>query len=371
MHSTAITSHDEMGADTQVVHPYLPASSYQPLTTYTASGNLPSNLSFLLSSWFADPQELPHIAFGRGGSFFFQSSALAAWEHLPQHLDTLLNELRESRGVAIPARSLALGENGSFVFLTGANGEIPVWDGIDAELAHRLSGDEERITVRVNISLMLIQGQGHILIVTNQSTALSLATREDYLIVFSDGSIFYSVPDDLIPVIQRFVRTYHLALQEREHLMACLDMSRPASPRAEMAATMAAMATKCATRQDHPFSLELPDGILGWDEDVITRYIEEAVGVSRSENTSTSSSPSQAQEMGLARHSPHPHPYPPYPYPARRAIGSPLAKRLAAPIAMRGRGSGTDYAASWVESQGMHMYDPLGMQLTHGMVVEL
>lgn len=197
-----------------------------------------------------------------------------------------------------------------------------------------------------------------------------MATREDYLIVFSDGSIFYSVPDDLVPVVQRFVRTYHLALQEHEHLMACLNMSRPASPRAEMAATMAAMATKCATQMDHPFSLELPDGILGWDEEVITRFIEEAVGVSRSENTTPTSS---SQERDMIRHTPQTPVYPSYPYSGgRRAIGSPLAKKpLDAPIAMRGRGSGTDYAANWVESQGMHMYDPLGMQLTHGMVIEL
>lgn len=155
--STAVTSHDEMIAHIQV-RPS-PARFLHLLTTCIdtdtfssiATGNLPSNLSFLLSSWFADPQELPHIAFGPGGSFFFQSSALAAWEHLPRHLDTLLNELRESRGIAIPARSLSIGENGSFVFLTGADGEIPVWNDIDAELAHRLSGDEERITVEVNI----------------------------------------------------------------------------------------------------------------------------------------------------------------------------------------------------------------------------
>jgi len=37
---------------------------------------------------------------------------------------------------------------------------------------------------------------------------------------------------------------------------------------------------------------------------------------------------------------------------------------------MRGRASGTDYAASWVESQGMLCFDPSGIP-THGVVIEL
>jgi hypothetical protein len=35
------------------------------------------------------------------------------------------------------------------VFLTGQDGEFPIWDNIDGELAHRLSGDEEKIVVEV------------------------------------------------------------------------------------------------------------------------------------------------------------------------------------------------------------------------------
>lgn len=309
--------------------------------SHTAMGNLPSNLSFLLSSWFADPQELPHIAFAPGGGFFFQSSALAAWENLPRRLDGLLNELRESRGVAVPARSLAIGENGSFVFVTGADGEIPVWNDIDAELAHRLSGDCELNTV--------------------ESTALSLASREDYLIAFSDGSIFYSVPDTLVPVVQRFVRMYHLALQTQEHARLCLDESRPASPRAEMAATMAGLLEE---RRDDKFSLALPDGILGWDEDVISRFIEDAVGSCSSENTTpTSSEPRETTHPPSSHHHHH--------HSRRRARPAlPPKKPLNALLPMRGRASGTDYAASWVESQGMLCFDPSGIPI-HGMVIEL
>jgi hypothetical protein len=120
----------------------------------TASGNLPPNLSFLLSCWHANPNELPHISLGpTPGSFFFQSSALAAWEHLPGRLDTLLNELRDGDYGDIPARALALGADGGFVFLTGEDEEFPVWDDIDGELAHRLSGDEEKVVVAVSSSL--------------------------------------------------------------------------------------------------------------------------------------------------------------------------------------------------------------------------
>jgi hypothetical protein len=35
------------------------------------------------------------------------------------------------------------------VFLTGEDGEFPMWDNVDPELAHRLSGDGEKIVVEV------------------------------------------------------------------------------------------------------------------------------------------------------------------------------------------------------------------------------
>ena len=41
------------------------------------------------------------------------------------------------------------------MFVTGADGEIPVWNDIDAELAHRLSGDCELNTVEVPVALAL------------------------------------------------------------------------------------------------------------------------------------------------------------------------------------------------------------------------
>lgn len=117
--------------------------------TPIVSGNLPRNLNFLLSCWFANPNERPHVAFGPSGSYFFQSSALSTWEKLPNQLDTLLNELRESPDVALHPRSLSLGSRNGFVFLTGEDGEFPMWDNVDPELAHRLSGDEDGIVVDV------------------------------------------------------------------------------------------------------------------------------------------------------------------------------------------------------------------------------
>jgi hypothetical protein len=57
--------------------------------------------------------------------------------------------LRESSDGEIPARALALGVDGGFVFLTGQDGEFPIWDNIDGELAHRLSGNEEKTVVEV------------------------------------------------------------------------------------------------------------------------------------------------------------------------------------------------------------------------------
>lgn len=291
---------------------------------YTVSGGLPSNLSFLLSCWHANPYELPHIAFGPSGSFFFQSSALAAWEKLPARLSTLLTELREASSEAeIPARALALGFDGSFVFLTGQDGEFPFWDGIDGELAHRLSGgDEENIVV--------------------ESAALSLASKDDYLVVFSDGSIFYSVPDAMLPVVQRFVQKYHLALAEYDQTVGFEEYPfRPISPREEMLA-----AREAGGKNHRGFSLELPDGILGWDEKLITRFIENAMGP-QSDGTSTPPS-SPLADMALGRASPYPRPA------SKRGIGGGgVARKL-------GSWMGTDYAASWVEKQ-----------LAQGNVIEL
>ena len=157
-------------------------------------------------------------------------------------------------------------------------------------------------------------------------------------------------------MVQRFVRMYHLALQTQEHARLCLDESRPASPRAEMAATMAGLLEE---QRDDKFSLALPDGILSWDEDVISRFIEDAVGSCRSENTTPTSSEPRETAHPSSHHSRR-----------RRARPALPPKTLNARLPMRGRASGTDYAASWVESQGMLCFDPSGIPI-HGMVIEL
>ncbi|KAF8246839.1 hypothetical protein K440DRAFT_317090 [Wilcoxina mikolae CBS 423.85] len=313
---------------------------------YTVSGNLPVNLSFLLSCWFANPYERPHVAFGPSGSYFFQSSALSTWENLPYRLDTLLNELREAPDVPLHPRSLSLGWRGGFVFLAGEDGEFPMWDNVDPELAHRLSGDGEKIVV--------------------ETASLSLACQEDYLVVFSDGSIFYSVPDSMVPIVKQFVCTYHMALEEYEHEMAYDYVSIPPSPRVEMAAAMAAAAaSKTGKNGERLLSLALPDGILGWDEAVITEYIKKAVGSStKSGDTSPASSPGHDRTT-YGR----PNPYSPGNLASRRGMAGVVSK-----IETRWDRK-PDHQEDLYEIrggfEGKGGFDPLGIRMTRGKVIEL
>jgi hypothetical protein len=137
------------------------------------------------------------------------------------------------------------------------------------------------------------------------------------------------VPDSLLPTVQRFVQMYHIALAEYELLQ------RPPSPREEMRATLAA--------KTGGFSLELPDGILGWDEQLITRFIESAMMMGGSASASTASSTPPPPVYGRPA---------PYSRPRSRATSG---KRGIGGGGLRKLGSGswrgTDYAASWVESQ--------------------
>lgn len=150
-----------------------------------------------------------------------------------------------------------------------------------------------------------------------QRVSLSLADQEDYLVVFSDGSVFYSVPDPMKHIIQRFVDIYHRALEDYDHAMACeYDPVVPPSPCMEMAA--AAMACTAAAAptpvdgkpgQSCSLSLALPDGILDWDETVLTKFIEEAVGPSVKSKASTPVGSVIYEKASLSgRHDPYPPP---------------------------------------------------------------
>ena len=160
-------------------------------TEYTVTGNLPSRLEFLLNAWWANQYEVPHIAFGPGGSYFFQVSAMTAWEHLPKRLEEQLLALRDTPASNMPRGAVTLGAAGSHVILSG-EGETANFHSIDPELSDKLA--TLAATRRV------------------ETAVLSLVSTEDYILVFGDGSIFYSVPDVMVPVFQRFVKVYHQAL---------------------------------------------------------------------------------------------------------------------------------------------------------------
>jgi hypothetical protein len=141
-------------------------------------------------------------------------------------------------------------------------------------------------------------------------------------------------------VVNRFVQTYHVALAEYEQAMLFDNEypSRPASPREEMLATLA------AGKNEHGhsgFSIELPDGILSWDEQLITRFIESAMRGTKSEADGTATPP---LEKAYGRPSPYPRPAS---LASKRGIGGVATMKNL----KLGSWRGTDYAASWVESQ--------------------
>ncbi|KAI5810649.1 hypothetical protein BZA77DRAFT_327045 [Pyronema omphalodes] len=217
---------------------------------YTVSAALPTTLSFLLKSWFSNPYERPHISLGPHGSYFFQTAAISTWENLPNRLEKLLNELREEPEVALHPKSLSLGAGDEFVFLTGEQGEIPLWDGVDEELSHRLNAENDGDRCA--------------------SVSLSMVTKGDYFVVFEDGSVFYSVPESVVPVVERVMAVYHKALTTYEAKLAA----------EERAYNYELESTVSESEIGSPImngSLDLPDGILGWDEEIIRRFVEKAV----------------------------------------------------------------------------------------------
>jgi len=196
-----------------------------------------------------------------------------------------------------------------------------------------------------------------------QTASLSLACQEDYLVVFSDGSIFYSVPDSMIPIVQRFVHTYHMALAEHEHEMAYEYASVPPSPRVEMAAAMAAAAASSSGKNgERSLSLTLPDGILGWDEAVITEYIKKAVGSPIKPKYTPPASPPTPERSTYGR----PNPYPQGNLASRRGMAGVVSK-----IETR-RDLKSDYQEDLFEIrggfEGKGGFDPLGIRMTQGAI---
>lgn len=124
---------------------------------------------------------------------------MTTWERLPKRLEETLLDMRESPEASLPPRALGLGCDGSFVLL-GEEGETTNWDGIDEELATELGKSVKEKGGRGGKNKGI------------ELAVLSVACPEDYVLIFEDGSIFYSVPDEVVPKIQRFVKVYHDAL---------------------------------------------------------------------------------------------------------------------------------------------------------------
>ncbi|TGZ81808.1 hypothetical protein EX30DRAFT_233557 [Ascodesmis nigricans] len=184
----------------------------------TVTGNLPTKLEFLLNAWWANQWEVPHISFGPSRSFFFQLSSMTAWDSIPKRLEENLLQLRESSMATLLQRAVSLGHRNSYALLLddAEVGETAACDGVDEGLAAELKNvcqDPERKKVL-------------------ELAVLSPWSTVDYLLLFKDGSIFYSVPDPVVEVVQKFVKIWHQALMKYNEEVAT-RISRATTPAPE------------------------------------------------------------------------------------------------------------------------------------------
>lgn len=169
--------------------------------------------------------------------------------------------------------------------------------------------------------------------------------------------------------IQRFVHTYHRALADYEHAVACeYDQGAPPSPCMGVAVAVVPTPVDGKPGQSCSFSLELPDGILDCDETALTKFIEEAVGppIIKSKASTPVGSVIYEKASQSGRNDPYPPP-----------LGNPAWKGATTATIDSGWGrESNDKSDTSFEGRGgfkgtVNSFDPQGSQSATEVVIEL